>query len=109
MGYAMKLKEVEKLVGKSNATLFDRVKILCEVYSDPEFMAFHSERPDAAEEHLDSYLGDYGISFADARLMLRYFSTRREWETGNIRQMLGESLDRGDGREHQHQPQDRNE
>lgn len=90
------LKEVESLVGGSNVLLFDRVTKLQAVYDDPEFRRFHGDVIDAMDEHLDKYVGDYGLSFSDLTLVLRYYPARVQWETGQLREMLAMSLDRRD-------------
>lgn len=90
------LKEVESLIGHSNGVLFDRVLKLQSVYDDPAFRLHHKEVEDDIHDHLDKFLGDYGISFADASLMLRYYPAKSQWEFGKVREMLAESMDRRD-------------
>lgn len=94
--WEIKLKEVDRLIAGSNASLFDRAVLLQEVYDDPGFRQFHGAKEDAMHDQLDAKLGDYGITFADASLMLRYFPAKASWQTSHIRNMLAEAMDRRD-------------
>lgn len=93
MKWEMKLKKVDDLIARSNASLFDRVKLLVDVYNDPEFMAHHKGDIDAAEYMLDSKLGDYAMSFMQARCLFNRFPQRAHWIGNPIRKMLAEAMD----------------
>lgn len=92
MKWEQKLLKVDDLVARSNGTLYDRVKILAEVWADPEYIAFHDGDMDAAEAMLDAKLGDYDIGSLEAFAALKHFPKRAHWVESSIRQMLAESL-----------------
>lgn len=92
MNWKLKLEKARELVGKSNAGLYDRVKLLVEVYEDPDFLDFHDNVYDKAEAELDKALGDYGICFLDAMDIMKHFPKKAEWKGGNLREMLAEAV-----------------
>lgn len=93
MKWEMKLQKVDELVSRSNAALFDRVKLLTEVWADGEYLAFHDGDMDEAEAMLDQKLGDYGIGFMEAAAIYKHFPKRAHWVESSIRQMLAEALE----------------
>jgi hypothetical protein len=93
MKWEQKLLKVDDLVARSNGTLYDRIKLLAEVWADGEYLAFHAGDMDAAEEMLDAKLGDYGIGFMEALAAFKHFPKRAHWVDTPIRQMLAEALE----------------
>ena len=91
--WELALQKVDELVGQNNGNLFDRVRLLKQVWEDTEFLAFHNGVIDAAEEHLNTKLGDYGLSFFDCLALLAHKTSRLEWEKGNLREMLAEAIE----------------
>jgi len=92
------LKDVDKLIGSSNGSLFDRSKLLVAVWSDGDYLAHHKGDVDAAEVMLNEKLGDYGLTIFDVKTMLAEFPKREQWETGKLRAMLAEALAAEDSR-----------
>jgi DNA repair exonuclease SbcCD ATPase subunit len=93
MKWEMKLKKVDDLIAQSNASLFDRVKLLIEIWDDVDFLAHVDGSVDKAELLLDAKLGDYGIGFFEARSLMKHFPKRPHWVGTPIRQMLAEALE----------------
>lgn len=91
--WTMTLRKVDEMIAASNASLYDRVKLLCQVWDDQDFIAHHNGDVDAAEKHLNQKLGDYAIGFFEARSLLKHKPRRGDWEGGSIRQILAEALD----------------
>ncbi len=87
------LRNVDELIKQANASLYDRVVMLKQVWDDPEFLAFHGSDVDAADEHLSSKLGDYAITFFNAIALLKHYPHREAWAAGNLRQMLATALE----------------
>ena len=86
------MNRVDELVSMSKGTLYERVGLLLQVEADPLFLSYHDGVYDKAEAHLDQKLGDYGFSFAEAKLMIQKFASRLEWEQGNLANMCAQSL-----------------
>ena len=86
------LSQVDKLISTSNENLYDRVSLLKSVWEDRAFLAHHNGDIDAAEEHLNAKLGDYGITIFDGLAMLREFPKRDQWASGKIRELLATAL-----------------
>ena len=97
------LRNVDELIKQSNAGLYERVVLLKQVWDDPDFLAFHKSDVDAAEDHLNQKLGDYGITFFDAAAMLKHFPDRSEWAGASIRDLLAKALDLESGARTRHE------
>jgi DNA repair exonuclease SbcCD ATPase subunit len=93
MKWEMKLKKVDDLIARSNASLYDRVKLLVEIWEDKDFLAHHDGDIDKAEAMLDTKLGDYGIGFFEAQAILKHFPQRPHWVGNSIRAMLAKALE----------------
>lgn len=87
---------VKEIRGKSNALLFDRAKLLVEIWNDGDYLAFHNGSVDKAESFLDAELGDFGLGFFDVKAMLESFPRRVEWSEGKLREMLATALAKAD-------------
>lgn len=96
------LKEVDGLIASSNGGLFDRATRLVQVWEDGEFLAFHNGNIDAAEESLNSKLGDYGLTIFDVKSMLGEFPKKEQWETGKLRMMLATAMEAEESRRQEH-------
>lgn len=96
--WQLTLKKVDEMVSQSNASLFDRVTLLCRVWDDPDFLDHHAGDADKAESHLDQKLGDYGIGFFEARAILKEFARKDQWTKGNLRGMLAMALEKEEAR-----------
>lgn len=96
MKWEVTLKKVDALIAASNATLYDRVVLLKEVWDNPDFLAFHKQDVDKAEEHLNGKLGDYGLTIFDCLSLLKHFPQREKWEGGKLRELLATALDAED-------------
>tara|TARA_R100000049_G_C1904422_1_gene53475 strand:+ start:49 stop:612 length:564 start_codon:yes stop_codon:yes gene_type:complete len=86
------MKEVDGLIGQSNGHLFERSTRLVAIWDDHNFLDHHSGNVDKAEESLNSKLGDYGLTIFDVKAMLKMFTKKEQWESGNLRGMLAEAL-----------------
>jgi len=84
--------QVDRLIATSNESLYERVVLLDVIADDVEFIAFHKHDADAMEDHLDQKLGDFGISFFNARSMLKHFPSKEQWGKAKIRDLLAEAL-----------------
>ena len=93
MKWEAKLKRVDDLIARSNASLYDRVKLLVEIWEDPDFLAHHYGDIDRAEAMLDTKLGDYGIGFFEAQSLLKHFPQRPHWVGNALRVMLAKALE----------------
>lgn len=87
------LQKSKELRGKSNGLLFDRAKLLVEVWNDGEYLAFHKGDLAKAEDYLDAEVGDYGLCFFDLKAMLESFPKRAQWEKANLRELLAQALE----------------
>lgn len=93
MKWEQKLKKVDDLIARSNASLFDRVTLLVEIWDDKDYLAHHDGDIEKAESMLDSKLGDYGIGFFEAQAILKHFPNRPHWVGNSIRTMLAKALE----------------
>lgn len=89
--YVAKLNRVAKLRKQSGAALHERVKLLCEVAGDPEYlnkMAYEMQADalsmdQVAEVFNGKYLDDtvaFGFDFETLQTLLRYFPEPDDWE-----------------------------
>lgn len=91
--YKELLLQAKSLMRKGAESLFDRAKILVEVFDDAAFRADHGMYDDAQlAEQLDAYLQDTKWRFAELRLMLSFCSDRKRWSTGKLRDLYDEAL-----------------
>ena len=90
------LTEVKNLLADSRGNMCDAVERLVQVFRDTDYLAFHGDNLDAAQEHLDTFLADFDLTFAEAELIYKYYPTREQWRTTSLRTMLAESMNRRD-------------
>lgn len=93
MKWEVALKKVDSLIAASNATLYERVTLLKQVWDNADFLAYHRQDIDKAEQHLNAKLGDYGLTIFDCLALLKQFPHRENWEAGKLRQMLATALE----------------
>lgn len=90
------LVEVKNLLAESRGNLCDAVERMLTVFRDPEYLAFHGDKLDAAQAHLDTFLADFDLTYSEAELIYRYYPSREQWRTTSLRTMLAESMERRD-------------
>ena len=77
--------------GKSMASLYRRVKLLCDVFADREFRQDNGNLDDAAAcTLLSKELNDVASDFFVLRRVIEYFPDRDSWAGGNLQKMIAE-------------------
>lgn len=92
--YKLKLIVVSEMKAQSKGLLYDRVKILNEVFDDRDFRAEAGNLDDfKADEHLSAYVDDTGFTFLQLRAILEHFPNRAAWEKRKLAEMYDEMRD----------------
>lgn len=87
-GWKTLLEKHDKLVAKSNVTLFDRVKLLKEVFDDPSYKMDCRSSGRRETEMLDLRLTDTCASFGDLHRTIKLYPNRDQWKNGNLSRMI---------------------
>ena len=93
-GYKQKLIVASQMQAQTKGSIYDRVKILNEVFEDRDFRAEAGNLDDfKADDHLSRYVNDTGFSFLQLRAILEHFPDRAAWEQGLLAEMYDEMRD----------------
>lgn len=91
--YKRKLLEARELRRQGGRLLYERVRLLCEVFDDREFREDLGQVDDlAAAEVLDGELSDVGFDFLQLRGVLQHFPGASQWESRPIIDMYEEVI-----------------
>lgn len=94
VSYKKKLIAASELRTQGRAALFQRAKLLVEVFEDRDFRADNEQFDDLkAAELLDTYLEDTAATFLEIRAILQTFPTLEQWEGKTIRQLYESALE----------------
>lgn len=86
------LKKEERLSQSGRAFLFDRVKLLSQVFDNPDFRKKMTASGKAPQLVLDDRLNDTGFNFTELHQMMKKFPAKLAWKTGNLSAMRLEVL-----------------
>lgn len=86
------LKEHDDIVKKSNATIYERAKLLVAVYENPEYIAAMKREGKQPTAALDERLSDTCASFLELMHMMAKFPKKRDWVTGDLALMRRQTL-----------------
>lgn len=79
--WTQKLARNKELVRKGAAALWERARLLVEVYEDAEFLSDCRQHRTNPEDRLDSELSDTGYwTFAAIRKVFKAYPKRKQWE-----------------------------
>jgi hypothetical protein len=95
-----KLIQAEGLTGNLGRTVYQRTKLLVEVFDDAEFRAEAGCRDDikAADFLTDKYCGGVALHFLDLRDMLMHFPEESMWEKADFYEMHGQVIEARDAK-----------
>jgi DNA-binding transcriptional MerR regulator len=87
--YKKLLLQAQEMRGQSNGMIYDRARILCQVFDDGEFREDNGNIDDfRLAEILNNYIDDLGFDFLDLRSMLDKYPDRESWVSGRLKRML---------------------
>lgn len=88
------MEKIDDMVEQGKGTLYERVKILSEVYDDPQFNADIVEQKGNATELLNSKVNDLWVRghFMDLYQMFKMFPKKEEWVKGDLQKMQQQML-----------------
>lgn len=90
--YEILLTKVDKLVKEGMGGLYDRVKILVQVYNDPEFKTDQTRGKKVLTEVLDKRLRDSPCNFSEMQRLIVLYPRRTQWTMGDLSEMRLEML-----------------
>lgn len=76
-----------KMLGDAKASLYDRGKVLSQVFDDPEFKADMAKQGRRPTQVLDAALTDTFVDFTELNGLLKVFPKRADWKNGDLRSM----------------------
>lgn len=97
--WKQKMLEARKLRGKTAGIVWQRVKLLVEVFDDQDYRSDNGDLDDmAAAEKLSGELGDVAADFFMLRRVLDRMPLKSDWEGKDLRKMIAEvrELDKKD-------------
>lgn len=94
VAWKQKLIKAEDMRQSSVASIYDRAKLLNDVFDDTEFRDDNNLDDLRAAEVLDSYLTDVAASFLELRSVLEMFPNRDQWAQRDLKKMIAEMMDR---------------
>lgn len=84
------LEEHDRLVRRSNSTLYDRVVLLRKVYDDSAYKTAMREQRRPFTEELDTRVSDTCAPFTDLLQILKQYPDRKHWVNGDLANMRRE-------------------
>lgn len=96
MSYKDKLLQARKMMGRSGLALYDRMRILMEVFDDRIFRTEENIADDLkADEYLTAgYLRDVSSwSFLELRSLMQFAPDKSQWGTGDLRRLMAECIE----------------
>lgn len=81
------LEQHDELVRDSNATLYDRVTLLVEVYQNRGFKSAMKKEDKNPVDFLNKKLSDTAVNFTELWEILKEFPRRKQWEEGDLSDM----------------------
>lgn len=91
--WEMKLASNRNLRKQSSSLLYDRVKLLVDVYNDMEFRRWCSDNHADELDYMDSEIDDTGIGFLTWMAVLEAHPNQEEWLRQNVRVLAAEAMD----------------
>lgn len=85
--YKQLLIQVKNLQQNAKANVYKRVKLLVQVFDDPDFRADHSADDFVLSGILDQYVSDIGWGFMELRSILEHFPGESDWKTNRLSKM----------------------
>lgn len=93
-GYKAKLIAVSEMHKTGRAALYEKVKLLVDVFGDRDFRADNGEFDDfKAAELLDRYLEDTAVTFLEGRAILQTYPSFEQWDKKPIRELYESALE----------------
>lgn len=81
------LKKHDALRRNGNANVYDRVKLLSQIFNDPGYNADMLKQGKDKRELLDACLDELCINITEALVILKMFPRREQWVGGSLREM----------------------
>jgi len=88
--WTMKMAEVDELISHDAGSLYDRVKLLIEIYEDSEFRAHCKARQEDPHTILDDKVGDTVSDFVTLTEVMERFPAKKQWEGNRLQKMIAE-------------------
>lgn len=93
MTWSQKLATQRELRSKGAAMIYDRMKILLEVYKDDEFLNHCVELERNAADVLDDEVADTCADFLSLKCAMDYFPEKSQWQKERLDQLVAKSLE----------------
>jgi hypothetical protein len=90
MNWKQLIIEAKRLMAESGSVAFDRAKVLCQLYTDSDFIADCDQRKVNAEDELDGLCDGLNLTFMELREMLGHYPRKQQWQSGRLRKMYDE-------------------
>lgn len=86
---------LESLAKEARASLYERITLANQIFSDEEFRSDRGLQDDwAAAKELDAYFQpDTGFKFLDLRSLVEHFPFKNDWETTSLRHLWDRMID----------------
>lgn len=104
--WGRKLAKARQLRSEGAGLVYDRVKLLCEVYSDAEFIEHCRGLDQNPEDILDDEVGDLCANFLTLRAVLDHFPDRESWEGERLDVMVAKIREKEQEERAARRPQD---
>lgn len=93
MTWSQKLATQREMRSKGAALIYDRMKILLEVFKDEEFLNHCMERERNAADLLDEEVADTCTDFLSLKCVIEYFPDKAIWQKERLDQLVAKSLE----------------
>lgn len=91
MSWSQRIADHRKLKTKGAEMLWDRIKILCEVYKDDEFLEHCRSIEANPEDVLDEEVDDTCATFLSLKAALDTFPDKHKWSRDGVSKVLAEA------------------
>jgi len=94
--YIAKIRRLEELQGQTGHVLFERTKLLCELFDDWDFRQHVNALDDAqlGEFLTHKYLADLGVDFFQVRTAYEHFPAPAPWQERGLFRLIQEAQER---------------
>ncbi len=94
MNWKIDLNKAGQLAKEAKEQLYERVKLLCKVFDDPDFQRDCEENDRDPYEYLTTFLSDTRWEFHEVRAIYENFPKKSDWETNSLKVLMAECVER---------------
>lgn len=91
--WEMKMNEQRDLRRQGITLLFQRVKLLIEVYNDAAFRGWCEQNKVVELDYLDAELSDVAACFLTLKSVMESYPNESDWQSKNIRELMAEAIE----------------